>query len=246
MLQRHLQFLIVTEPQDAPFRRGFLRGFGRMRCDCGKRLAQRRRRLGLCRFRFRLRDKAKACGAIQHAIARRTRRVGVAIRPSRFRRLRQRDEQGLFGCRQPSRLLSKISNACGAQALEIASVRRKGEVDVQNLIFREPLFELQRARHLAQLCSGRALVARLKQARRLHCQRRSARDHAAMADELDSRARQRPPVHAVMGCEATVFINLQHREKARIDVCMTDRQTPATVIRRERAQQAPIAINRDR
>ena len=59
--------------------------------------------------------------AVEHAIARRARDLGRTIRPSRFRRLRQGDEQRRFTERQPARLLAEIRERGRPHAFEIAA-----------------------------------------------------------------------------------------------------------------------------
>jgi hypothetical protein len=49
-----------------------------------------------------------------------------------------------------------------------------------------------------------------------------------------------------MGLEAGIFIRLQHREKARIDIADAHRETPAPVTRREGTKQVSIAVEDDR
>ena len=59
---------------------------------------------------------------------------------------------------------------------------------------------------------------------------------------LCRRSQEGQEVDAGMPVEACVLIGLQHREIARIDIGGLDRKPPASILRRERAQQLPVPV----
>src|SRR3954447_6453330 len=95
--------------------------------------------------------------AVEHAVTRFARRIGIAIEPAGLRRLRQRDQQRGFSQRQPLRLLAEIGDRGGANALEVAAVRREREIEVENLLLAQAALDLDRTHHLPQLCMERTL-----------------------------------------------------------------------------------------
>ena len=144
---------------------------GRMRREGRHRLARMRHRLRLGARDFIARHDALRHGTRSSTRSRAARaRVGIAIRPPRFRRLRQRHQQRRFAERQPARLLAEIGQRGGADAFEIAAIGRQRQIERQDLRLAQRMFEFERARHLAQLGAEAAVLARLQQPRHLHGQ----------------------------------------------------------------------------
>ena len=138
-------------------------------------------RLGLGLRDLGVGEQAARRDAVEHAVARAPRRLGGAVGPARFRRLRQRDEQRRLAQREPPRLLAEIGERGGADAFEIAAIGREAEVEREHLVLGERALELDGAHDLPQLGGERALAARLEQTRDLHGQRRAARHDVAVA-----------------------------------------------------------------
>ncbi len=147
--------------------------------------------------------------------------------------------------REPLRFLAEIGEARGAQAFDIASVRCKPEVEIENLDLRTRLFDFDRADHLAQLGRDRTIRPRLEKARHLHGERRSARYDPAVQDHLQRRSHDRERVDPAMLREAAVLVGDQHAEIALVDIARFDRQSPTPVRRGEGAQQHARAIEHD-
>ena len=187
---------------------------------------------------------AAGCGkAVEHAIARGARTRRRAIRPSRFRRLRQRHQQRRFAERKPPRLLAEIGQRCRADAFDIAAVGREIEIERKNVVLAQRLLDFDRAHDLAKLGGKIAIAARLQEPRHLHGQRRAAGLNVPAGDELHRGPRERKRVDAVMGRKALVLIGKQHREEARIDIGDARRQAPAALAYRVSAQQSAVTIN---
>ena len=96
--------------------------------------------------------------AIEHAVARGTRRLGIAVQPARLRRLRQGHQQRRFGQGQPLRLLAEIGDRGGADAFEIAAERRQREIEIEDLLLAQLPLDLDRTHDLAQLGVERAVM----------------------------------------------------------------------------------------
>jgi len=73
------------------------------------------------------------------------RRFRIAVEPAPFRGLRQRDQQRRLAKRQPLRLLAEIGDRGGADAFEIAAERRQRQIEIEDFVLAELLFELNRA-----------------------------------------------------------------------------------------------------
>ena len=71
----------------------------------------------------------------------------MAVGPARLGRLRERDEQRRLGRLKPPRLLAEIGERGGADALDVTAIGRKRQVEIEDLLLREPLFQRQR-RHI--------------------------------------------------------------------------------------------------
>ena len=217
--------------------------FRQMRREFWKGLPHRRHALALRFQSFSGRNDAGFDGAVEHAITRPLRRLRIAIEAAHFRRLRKSDKQRRFTDRQAPRLLAEIRDRCRTHAFEIAAERRQSQVQPQNFVFRQCPFELNCARHLAQLPASRALMLALKQARDLHGQRRAARDEALMLRHLHDGARDRLRVDAVMLVKPLILECEQHFQVVLVDVFRVQRQAPLSIGRRKGAQQAVFAIN---
>ncbi len=172
-------------------------------------------------------------GAIENAVARLARDFGKTIRPPRLRRLRQRDEKGGFGNREPARLLAEIGETCGSHALDIAAIRRKGEIEIENLFLAVMAFKLDRADDLAQFRAEGFFRARLQKPRDLHRQGRTAGDDMAMREQLAHGAAQGSEIDAMMTIEAPVFIGEQHGDVALVDLLALAgrRQRPSGMVK---------------
>ncbi len=178
----------------------------------------------------------------QHALARLFGDVAVAVRAALFGKLRQGDEQGGFGDREPLRLLAEPGKACGPHALQIAAIGGERQVEIEDFSLGKPAFELDGAGHLAQLRKHRAAFARLDQPGDLHGERGGARDDAAIADELAGGAQKRPGVDTAVLVEASVLIGHQHAQELRIDIGGRGLQPPVSLWCREGTQQAAVAV----
>ncbi len=82
----------------------------------------------------------------------------------------------------------------------------------------------------------------LDEARDLHGERGTARDDVAVLDELPGGARKRAHVDAVVLIEALVLERHEHGEVALIDLLGCERQPPAALVGRERAQELVVAV----
>ncbi len=244
-LQGLLQAGVDGEPVNAAIRLGRDHLIGGMR-------RQHRQRLALARYvrRFRARDlvarhHAGRRRAVEHAVARRPRHVRKAIRPAQFRRLRQRDQERRLRQRELARLLAEIGERGSADAFQVAAIGRQRQIERENLILAQRMFELERARDLAQLGAEAAMLARLQKARHLHGDGRPAGDDVAARGELHGRTRERRHVHAMMSREALVFIREKQFEESRIDVFLARRQPPAPFAGGVGAQQLAIVVEHD-
>ena len=95
----------------------------------------------------------------------------IAVRTAALGRLWQGHEEGRFGGGQAGGLLAEIGEAGGTQSLDIAAIGGKGEIEVEDLLLAETLFDLQRADHLGKLVGEAAARPWLEQARDLHGER---------------------------------------------------------------------------
>ncbi len=246
--RQRFENLLQTRIQRQPDDRRILHGrdglVGGMRRENWHRLAQARHRRGLGLNRIFLGRLALFDHAIEHAIARRARGIGITIEPSGFRRLRQRHQQRRFRQRQSLRLLAEIGDRRGANALEIAAIRRQRQIQIENLIFCQLPLDFERANHLAQLGVNRPLPPRLQQPGQLHGDGGAAGDDVATADQLKRGAAQGERIDAGMDAEAPVFIGQQQLEIAGIDAGPgVDRQPPAAVGHGVSAQQLAVAVD---
>ena len=239
-----LQARIERQAQHVLRGRAAQRALGRVRREHGKGFAHLRRGVAHRRLRFRARQCAAFDGAGQNAVARAPGVIGMAIRPSRLRRLWQRDEQRRFRVAQAFRLLAEIGEARRAQAFEIAAIGRETQIKAEDFVLAVGVFQLHGAHDLPRLGRQRAFVARFEQARNLHRQRRTAGDDAALTRPLQRRATHRDGIDAAMGAKAAIFVSIKQAKEFRIDGVGAQRQAPASVRRREGAQQSVVAIER--
>jgi hypothetical protein len=82
--------------------------------------------------------------------------------------LRQGHQQCRFAKREPPRLLTEIGKRSGADALDIAAVRREFEIERNDLIFGQPALDFHCAHDLMEFRRHAAAVARLEKPRHLH------------------------------------------------------------------------------
>ncbi len=183
-------------------------------------------------------DQPRRDEKIEHTVARRAGSFWMTIRPTRFRRLRQRDQKRHLGIVQPLRIALEVSAAGCTDAFEIAAIGRHRQVRRQHLSFGEPALDLNRADDLNQFRADRARPW-LQQPRQLHGDRRAAlRDHAG-ARVRNTRARQRDGIDAGMQPEALVFDGDEPPLKLGIDFVEPRFEAPRALARRERHQ--PLA-----
>src|SRR5262249_51548126 len=130
---------------------------------------------------------------------------------------------------QPARLLAEIRERSGADAFEISAVRRKAEIKRKHLVLAELRVELNRPRHLSELCRETSFGARLEQPCDLHRQGRSARDDVAVPDPLIGGTSERERIDPVMGIKAPILIREQHRKVAWIDTVDRRGQAPTSL-----------------
>ncbi len=239
-----LQIGIQRQRNDRPVPERGDRAVGGMRRQDRDRLAHPRHRHGLGRDRVLVRDPAVLDHAVEHAVARDLRRLGVTVEPTVFRRLRQRHQQRRFRQRQPLRLLAEIGDRGRANAFEIAAIGRQRQIQIEDLVLAQLALDLDGAHHLMQLGVNRALMPRLHQPRQLHGDGRAAGDDVAACDKLERRARQRQRIDAAMRVEALVLIGEQQFQVGRIDIGLgIDRQPPAAVGHRIGTQQLAVAVD---
>ena len=136
-------------------------------------------------------DKATFGQRVDHAVARGLCDGRETVGPAAFGRLRQRDQQRRFAHGQTLRFLAEPGEACGAHAFEVAAIGGERQVALEDFIFRQVPFELQRAGDLQHLGAERAL-ARLHQARDLHADRRGAGDDARLRPRVGRRRAASP------------------------------------------------------
>ncbi len=154
--RQRFQHLLQAGIQRQPDHRRVLHGgdglIGGMRRQDRHRLAQPRHRNSLGLNGVFARYAAILDHAVEHAVPRFARDIGMAIQPSCFRRLRQRHQKRRFRQRQPFRLLAEIGDRGGANAFEIAAERRQRQIEIEDLVFGQLPLDLQRANHLPQFC----------------------------------------------------------------------------------------------
>ena len=245
-LEPRLQPRVDGEPDDPGLLVGGDRFFGGMRGERRKGQARSRDRLAFSRRGVVGANRAALGEAIKHAVARGARRLRRAIRPPRFRRLRQGDQQRRFGEGELQRLLAEIGERGRPHPFEIAAEGSEREVSVERALFADLALDLESARDLPELGRERPLRPRLDEPRDLHGERRAAADHAAFDEPLRACADERADVDAVVLIEPPVLIGDEHREIARIDVVRGRGQAPAPVRQCEGPQQSAVAIDDDR
>ena len=151
LLQRLLQSGVDGELVQARVGLGADHLIGRVRRQHRQLHPRGRHRLVFGARDFVVRHGAGGIGAIEHAVARGARGFRVAIRPPPFRRLRQRDQERGFAERQTLGLLAEIRQRGGADAFQVAAVRRQRQIERQDIVFAQQTFQLDRARRLPQL-----------------------------------------------------------------------------------------------
>ena len=112
------------------------------------------------RARSRRPAPARRGKAVEHTVARRARRLGRAIRPPQFRRLRQSDKQRRFGKRKLPRLLAEIDERGGADALDIAAIGREIEIERENFVLGQRALDLDGAHASGGACPADRARAR--------------------------------------------------------------------------------------
>jgi len=129
-------------------------------------------------LRQRRRKRARIGEFFQDVFLRCPRRFWTQVRAPRLRRLRQGDQQRLFRIGEANGFLVEINPAGGANALNIAAIRRERQVQLEDLTLRQSPFDLYGAHHLGDFGRQGALP-RLQQSRRLHRDGGGAGDDAA-------------------------------------------------------------------
>ncbi len=217
---------------------------GGMRRENWHRLAQPRHRRSFRLSSVFFRHAAIFDHAIENAVTRRARDVRIAINATGFRRLRQRHQQRRFCQRQSLRLLAEIGDRGRTDALEIAAEWRQRQIQIENLVLVQLPLDFERAHHLPQLGIHRPLPPWLHQPGQLHRDGGAARDDVTTGDELKRGAAQGQRIDAGMRAKAPVFIGQQQFEVAGIGAGFgIDRQPPAAVGHRVRAQEPAIAVD---
>ena len=157
---------------------------------------------------------------VEHAVTRLSRaRCGRAVRPPRLRRLRQRHQERRFAEREPPRLLAEIGQRGGADAFDIAAIRREIEIE------RRAPASLVSARSISIARTiWRSLAEKLRPLRGS-----SSRATCMVSVEPPERIRplvtswnvarsERQRIDAAMRAEALVLVGEQQVEEPRIDV----------------------------
>ena len=104
-------------------------------------------------------DHSASKNPVEDHVAGGPRGIGEPIRPPCFRRLRQGHEQGRLADREPLRLAAEIRKARRPHALDIAAIRGKPQVKIEDASLAHPPFDLDRAQNLTKL-SGKRFSAR--------------------------------------------------------------------------------------
>ncbi len=224
-------------------RNGLVRGMG---CERRHRPACRRHTVEPGERHLVGRDATRRGDAVQHTVSCRPCRSMRAIRPPRFRRLRQRNQQCGLRHGQPARLLAEVGQRSSPDALEVAAIGRKAQIQPEDFVLGQLALELDGPDHLAQLRGERPLGARLQQTRNLHGDGRPARDDPAVGDELKRRPRHRQRIDAGMRPEAAILVGQQHLDKAAVDLGRGGWKPPAALRRRVGPQQLPVTIQHHR
>ena len=158
-LEPGLQPRVDGELDDLGLLVGGDRFLGGMSGERRKREARFWDRLALGRRGVVRADEAARGDAVEHAVARGARGLRRAIRPPRFGRLRQRDEQRRLGDREPQRLLAEIRERRRPHAFEIAAERGDRQIAVEHARLADLALDLKRARDLPELGGERPLAA---------------------------------------------------------------------------------------
>ena len=248
-LDRALQFAVQRAGetgQAAPVRAAHLpaQTFGRQRCQPAALQALRDDRLDARVGHHLGRPDAEAGQARQNAITRDLRRLRRAVRTQAAGGTRQRGEQSRFGMAQVARRLAEVGATGHLYAFDDATHRRVIQIQREDVVLRQPPFELQRARHLAQLSARRARH-RFEDACDLHGERGAAGHDATAARPLPRSARQRSRIDARMPAEPAVFIAQQRLDVARRHVGQRDRIAPCAIRTRPGTQRAAVAREHD-
>ena len=141
-------------------------------------------------------DHSTSKGPVEDHVAGRPRGIGETIRPPCFRRLRQGHKQRRLADREPLRFAAEIGKARRTQALNIAAIRGKPQVKIEDASLAYPPFDLYRAQNLTELSGKRFSGARLAQPRHLHRQSRAARNDMAVACPLQRGATEAERINA--------------------------------------------------
>ena len=165
------------------------------------------------------------------------------IRPARFRRLRQGDQQGLLTQRQAFRLMTEIAERSGAYAFEITAVGRQRQVDREDFALVVAQFQLQGAQGFKRLV---AIVARVwrQQPRRLHGDGRTTRNDIAGVHVRQKRADDRGAVDAGVQVETFILDRQQVADKGRVGAVEIGPDTPAAIFDRQRPEPRAVAVQR--
>ncbi|MNU77289.1 hypothetical protein D3C71_668640 [compost metagenome] len=87
---------------------------------------------------------------LQYALPRLLRRLRKTIRAAFFRQLRQRHQKSRLRRIQPARLLAEPGKACGPDAFEIAAIGCDIQIEIEDISFAEPSFDLESTHGLQQ------------------------------------------------------------------------------------------------
>ena len=154
----------------------------------------------------------------------------IAVGAAHLRRLRQRDQQGRLGQRQPPRLLAEIGERGGAHAFEVAAERRQPQIEAQDRVLGQPPLQLRARAAPGGSCRRRCARARpAAGAPPAWSASSRPRRCAGGATSCQPARPNAPGVDAVMRAEALVLEGDQHGEIARVDILDLDRQPPAAV-----------------
>src|SRR4029453_8609969 len=99
----------------------------------------------------------------KHAIACMLRCFREAVGAAELRRLWQCDEEGRLAERQSPRFFAEIGERSRPDPFEIAAIRCEREIEAQDLVLAQRLFELNRPDHLSELGVARRLSSGLAQ-----------------------------------------------------------------------------------
>ena len=129
---------------------------------------------------------------------------------------------------------------------DVAAIGRERQVEVEDLVLGQPLFQRERHQHLAESCRRPSGSIASERSRATCMVRVDAPETGRpCAHELQRGAEKRLHVDAAVLAEAPVLVGDQRLDEERVDLGERDRQPPAPVGDREGAEQHAVAVDDD-